>query len=345
MKLSNSVLARTGVPRACAVIVTTASLVLAGGLAANAVGAPVAAGPASEHIASAVSVAAQAAASAPATISNATRIPGGAFEAATADSTVAVPATTAGEVTLGHPRGTALAIGLPNEVTAGAATRASNGTVTYTGGANSADVAVQVLSDGVRISTLVGSPSESSRFTYPIGDGVQPVVEANGSVSLTKLVSTIDPSTGAALSATAIVGSFAEPWARDARGVAVPTHYELNGSSVVQVVDHAGAGFAYPIVADPRITNGIFISTIWFSRAETATLSAGGWGATGIAALCTLAGGPIAGGACLLAAGSIVYTAGVAYHSVPKKCVAVQLNSLIIVTFPSVYVYTNQYCR
>ena len=40
-------------------------------------------------------------------------------------------------------------------------------------------------------------------------------------------------------------------WARDANGRAVPTHYEVSGNTLIQVVDHKAGNFAYPIVADP----------------------------------------------------------------------------------------------
>lgn len=44
-------------------------------------------------------------------------------------------------------------------------------------------------------------------------------------------------------------GVIAAPWALDATGQSVPTRYELDGSTLVQVVEHHGAN--YPIIADP----------------------------------------------------------------------------------------------
>ena len=41
----------------------------------------------------------------------------------------------------------------------------------------------------------------------------------------------------------------ATPWALDAHGVAIPTSYTLDGTTLVQTIEHAGA--AYPVVADP----------------------------------------------------------------------------------------------
>jgi hypothetical protein len=44
----------------------------------------------------------------------------------------------------------------------------------------------------------------------------------------------------------------APPWAVDANGRSVPTHFEVRGAALVQVVDHRAGNFAYPIVADPK---------------------------------------------------------------------------------------------
>ncbi|MFC5730987.1 MULTISPECIES: hypothetical protein [Nocardioides] len=46
-----------------------------------------------------------------------------------------------------------------------------------------------------------------------------------------------------------IVGAFGVPWAVDATGAPVPTHFEVTGSTLVQVVDHRYA--TYPVIADP----------------------------------------------------------------------------------------------
>lgn len=57
------------------------------------------------------------------------------------------------------------------------------------------------------------------------------------------------------------VGQVAAPWAIDANGVSVPTHYELDGKVLVQKVDHIGA--AHPVLADPSITLGSNVY-VWY---------------------------------------------------------------------------------
>lgn len=45
------------------------------------------------------------------------------------------------------------------------------------------------------------------------------------------------------------------PWAKDAKGDSVPTHYVVSGTSVTQIVDTSGlAAEKFPVVADPAIT-------------------------------------------------------------------------------------------
>lgn len=51
-----------------------------------------------------------------------------------------------------------------------------------------------------------------------------------------------------------MVSALYQPWAIDAAGAEVPTRYEINGSTLTQVVEHRGAAYAYPIVADPSQT-------------------------------------------------------------------------------------------
>lgn len=59
-----------------------------------------------------------------------------------------------------------------------------------------------------------------------------------------------------------VVGGVLPPWAFDADGLEVPTHYEISGDSVVQVVDHVGGRFTYPIVADPTYYGESLISKV-----------------------------------------------------------------------------------
>ena len=56
------------------------------------------------------------------------------------------------------------------------------------------------------------------------------------------------------------VGTFQTPWAKDASGALVPTHYIVQGSTLIQQVDVTSAT-TFPVVADPMFvtvgSNGI----------------------------------------------------------------------------------------
>jgi hypothetical protein len=53
-------------------------------------------------------------------------------------------------------------------------------------------------------------------------------------------------------------GGVATPWAFDAVGVPVPTHFEANGATLTQVVDHHRGDFVYPISADPYLGQNLW---------------------------------------------------------------------------------------
>lgn len=56
------------------------------------------------------------------------------------------------------------------------------------------------------------------------------------------------------------------PWARDAKGAMVPTHYEVKGDTLTQVVEHRARAYAYPIVADPFLApNCVTFSRSWIT--------------------------------------------------------------------------------
>ena len=54
-------------------------------------------------------------------------------------------------------------------------------------------------------------------------------------------------------------GKVAKPWAYDATGRSLPTHYVVSGTGLVQQVDTDGATF--PVIADPRVTAGWYYTT------------------------------------------------------------------------------------
>jgi hypothetical protein len=125
---------------------------------------------------------------------------------------------------------------------------------------------------GYSISLDAGAPTE---YSYRIEVGGEPAVleltEGGG-------VSILDRD-------GAVVNSILPPWAKDAAGAEVATHYTVEGDTLTQHVQHEGA--AYPVVADPRfVCSGVFC-TLELTRAETRSLANN---ALGAGAACALMG-------------------------------------------------------
>ncbi|WP_447948091.1 hypothetical protein [Microbacterium maritypicum] len=221
--------------------------------------------------------------------------------------------------------GSGFIVSVPVGVSVADGVTAGDGSTVYAGTDGHPDITVTPLESGVRISTVLWDDSQSTSFGYPLPEGVEGEIQSDGSVILTRALEMDNGS--APTDADVIVGQIEPAWAVDANGKAVPTTYVLADGMLTQKVDTTDA--AFPVVADPTwgFTGPLQIRARW-TRAETATIANGGWGATGLTAVCAAAGGamggpPIAaifGAGCLATGGPAIYTAGVAQNSNPKRC-------------------------
>lgn len=120
--------------------------------------------------------------------------------------------------------------------------------------------AVNASEEGsVRIQSVIASPEapESYEYTFPEASRIE-----------------IDPADGEAIiwvkSETygeVITGVAETPWARDAQGRTVPSHFEASGNTLTQIVKHKDGDFTYPITADPKWWDSV---KAWFSGATKA---------------------------------------------------------------------------
>ncbi len=69
-------------------------------------------------------------------------------------------------------------------------------------------------------------------------------------------------------------GGIASPWAIDANGEKVPTRYTLDGTTLIQAIDHEGA--AYPVAADPAWFLAVPVLIKLWAPTAAAVLSACG---------------------------------------------------------------------
>jgi hypothetical protein len=160
----------------------------------------------------------------------------------------AVKATSAGR-TIGVSLGTA-------DATKG--TLAADGTVVYDDASTAVDQTVQPTDDGVRIHTVIQDATAASRYvhhlTLPAGARAELTPTATGNAVLI-------------YQGAQLIGGFAPPWATDAAGTPIATHYELAGTDLIQTVDHQAADVRYPVVADPYLGFDLIKSSAWHLEA------------------------------------------------------------------------------
>jgi len=122
-----------------------------------------------------------------------------------------------------------------------APTASASGTYTYGSRTQGTTVTTQ-LTPGGGVQQILHIPNAAApktyRFNLVLAAGQVLQQQPDGSVSVR------DRATGAA------VGAFHPPWALDAHGSAIPTHYAVQGSTLIQVVAFS-AGTAFPVTADP----------------------------------------------------------------------------------------------
>lgn len=154
---------------------------------------------------------------------------------------VEVSSSPAEGVSLRSSEGEALSIQLPHANSAEPVEVLEDGTFAYPG-EDSAN-AVVVTEQGVQMLTTIANEGASSTFAYEIDLSVGETLE-------------LVPSGAAVVvdSAGETVLAFGEPWASDAEGKEVETWFEVNGSTLTQVVDHASdEDVTYPVVSDPIV--------------------------------------------------------------------------------------------
>jgi hypothetical protein len=177
---------------------------------------------------------------------------------------VLVPTDAADGIELGAPGLEDLVIELPF---------AEDAQLSYSGerpffdNGNGSSTVPLVKDDGaVQILTTIehaGAPTDY-KYEFDLADGDSLVLSADGGAEIRDadglLHTTIDA-----------------PWALDANGDSVPTHYTVDGATLTQVVDLA-ATTAFPVVADPTISFGWAIY-VRYSKSDVRTVTTGLGGA------------------------------------------------------------------
>lgn len=166
---------------------------------------------------------------------------------------ISVPNDPSSKMTIAGRNGK-VSVGLPFSGSASKAASSHAGTVAFDNKNGSSTTPIVRKDGSVQINTVINGARAPKRYAYkmqvPEGAKIQRV---GSSVLVTK--------------GEKMVAGIAPAWAKDAKGKSVPTHYELKGNTVTQVVDH-GSQYAYPIVADPWMGGDLF-GTLEKDRPDT----------------------------------------------------------------------------
>lgn len=172
----------------------------------------------------------------------------GAVQLAAGAGSVSVPVDADDLVGITNREGISVGVGLPFSESSSNGAVTGSGAVVYDNNNGTSTMPVIKGDGGVQITTVIESVEAPERFEYdltiPAGatvqqfeSGVVLILDANGE----------------------LVAGAAPPWAKDASGADLPTRYEVDGSKLVQVVEHRGnTSVQYPVVADPFLGSDLF---------------------------------------------------------------------------------------
>lgn len=160
-----------------------------------------------------------------------------------------IPDVAADGIGLTSDLGQELTIGLPFADAASDRVDLNGGGAAYDNGNGSVTVPLRKTDGSVQIATVIENAQAPSEYRYELG------VPAGSRIEQTE---------GGALivwsEADTPLGIVAEPWAVDAAGNNVATHYSVDGTALIQTVDHS-EGTLYPVVADPWLGQDLFAAT------------------------------------------------------------------------------------
>ncbi|MCZ2404395.1 DUF2599 domain-containing protein [Paenarthrobacter sp. Z7-10] len=144
-----------------------------------------------------------------------------------------------------------MSMSLPFSPTASSAHVESNGVVSYDNHNGSTTVSILKQDASVQLNTVIQGANAPASYVYPVNMPAGAKLSANddGSVTIVDSVGNF-------------LGGISAPWAVDAGGGSVPTHYDISGSSLIQVVDLSHVT-AYPVVADPWFGIALIQKTVW----------------------------------------------------------------------------------
>jgi hypothetical protein len=208
--------------------------------------------------------------------------------------------------------------------------------IVYPNVAEDMSVVVQNSGDGgVQMLTVLesGSSPSEQRFELELPDDAVPQLNPDGSVSI--WLDGVE------------VGLFERPWATDASGTDLRTHYSLEGNVLVRKTDVTKASF--PVVVDPAYYAdcGRVTCTRWVSVEATRRLyekrfnSTTSYWALAHSAKCAISviGGPLVGAGCAVFSAILLHdlVGNLEYAGQHRRCLVVKYSRQLGFAFPVDY--------
>jgi len=167
------------------------------------------------------------------------------------DPKVEIPAEVTDPISISSSDGTRVDLRLPESGEAGTGEEIADGIVSFDNGNGSYSAPIVKEGGSVQVTTVIVSADAPTRYEYSltVPEGASVAIEDGGTVIVR------DAQGG-------YVAGILPAWAKDADGSAVPTHYEVAGSTVTQVIEH-DADTRFPVVADPWLGIDLFQATYY----------------------------------------------------------------------------------
>jgi hypothetical protein len=124
---------------------------------------------------------------------------------------------------------------------------------------------VEAQGDGARVMSVLHSPEAPTQVNYDLDlpEGFELVARPDGSVDVAALGQGVE----------VIVATIEAPWAVDAAGAQVATHYTVSGGDLTQVVEPT-AETTFPVTADPQIVYKWWGAVVRYTSRETILIGA-----------------------------------------------------------------------
>jgi hypothetical protein len=112
------------------------------------------------------------------------------------------------------------------------------------------------------------SSPDSYAFDLALPEGVEPELQVDGSVDFVPSADVAQTLTAQGIDAEMNFGGLDAPWAVDADGAPLDTHYTLTGTELVQHVSFTDTT-SFPVMADPEMEWKGYFATLTYTESET----------------------------------------------------------------------------